>query len=545
MRRRALVTATVTMLSLVAFTPASSALPRESSDPDPTQRIAVKNIKWEPCFQQPPAPEYARLECAALKAPLDWKKPNGKKITLHISRLKALKQAKGVVFTNPGGPGGPGWATPLMFIDGERNRLLDTMDIIGIDVRGTGYSTQATCKNVYGPYLEPRNRSAANTKRLLAEAKKFAKACQNSGNKRLPSKYVTTAQTVYDLEWIRRNLKTSDNRKVNKIHWVGYSAGTWLGAYYARKWPKRTGRFVLDSVVDFTSSWRVSDDSQPKAFQKRFGTFARWAAEYNALYGLGASQQAVVNRYERIRAAIAKSGKIRITDANGMSEDLYATELDSLIGQAIYSKNNFIPLAQTLDFLSAVTLEAQARSRSQRLALAVDPDAGQTPTYFNITCNDTAFGRTPAKHAAWTKKNGARYPLAGYAQIGNPCSQWKRSSGQLKLPRPVGRGLPKLLLIQSVGDPATPYGEAVRARKRYKNSRLVTVRNEGDHAIYGRGNACVDNTVDRYLIDGVYPKRDSSCQGLPLPVPGGANARTAQQFDPLQRLQELGELTRN
>ncbi|GAA0944636.1 alpha/beta hydrolase [Actinocorallia libanotica] len=543
MRRRALVTATVTMLSLVAFAPASSALPAESSDP--AQRIAIKDIRWEPCFEQPPAPEYARLECATLKAPLDWKKPNGKKINLHISRLKALQQAKGVVFTNPGGPGGAGWSTPLMLVDGQRNRLLDSMDVIGIDVRGTGYSTQASCKRVYGPYLDPRNRSAANTKRLLKEAKKFAKACQNSGNKRLPSKYVTTAQTVYDLEWIRRNLKTSDNRKVNKIHWIGYSAGTWLGAYYARKWPKHTGRFVLDSVVDFTSSWRVSDDSQPKAFQKRFGTFARWAAEYNALYGLGTSQKAVVNRYERIRKAIARSGRIRITDSNGTSVNFYATDLDNLIGQNIYSKNDFVPLAQTLDFLSMVTLEAQARSRSKRLPAAFDPDAGETPTYINITCNDTAFGRKPAQHAAWTKKNGARYPLLGYGQIGNPCSQWKRPSGQLKLPRPAGRGLPKLLLVQSVGDPATPYGEAIRAHKRYKNSRLVTVRNEGDHAIYGRGNACVDNTVDKYLIDGVYPKGDKSCQGLPLPVPGGADARAARQFDPLRSLEELSKLTKN
>ncbi|MEO3787145.1 alpha/beta hydrolase [Actinocorallia sp. B10E7] len=545
MRRRALVMATVTMLSLAALTPASAALPSESAQQDPTQRIAAQNIKWKQCFQKSPDPaypEYARLECAKIKAPLDWKKPNGKKITLAISRLKARQQAKGVVFTNPGGPGGGGVLLPLTFINAERNQLLDTMDIIGIDVRGTGYSTQASCKDVYGPYLEVRNRSAANTKRLLALGKKYAKACQ-SGNNKLPSKYVTTAQTVYDLEWIRRNLKTSNGKKVKKIHWIGYSAGTWLGAYYARKWPKSTGRFVLDSVVNFASTWRVSDDAQPKAFQKRFGQFARWAAGYNAVFGLGASQQAVIGRYERIRAAIAKKGRIELTYDNGTVEYFYPGTLDSYIASSLYSKTSFPGLAQDLNFLSALTLDAQARARAKRLSRAQDPAAGETPTYINITCNDTAFGRSPAKHAAFTKKNGARYPLAGYAQITNPCVHWKRASGQLKLPRPAGGGLPKLLLVQSVGDPATAYGEAVNARKAYKNSRLITVRNEGDHAIYASGNPCVDKVVERYLINGVFPKRDGSCQGTPLPVIIAAEGRAPrQQANPLELLQELDQL---
>ncbi|GAA2725139.1 alpha/beta hydrolase [Actinocorallia aurantiaca] len=546
MRRRALVMATVTMLSLAVFTPASTALPSESARQDPTQRIAAQNIKWKPCFQKSPdpdQPEYARLECASLKAPLDWKKPNGKKITLAISRLKARQQAKGVVFTNPGGPGVGGLLLPLSFISADRAQLLDTMDIIGIDVRGTGYSTQASCKDVYGPYLEARNRSAANTKRLLALGKKFAKSCQNSGNKKLPSKYVTTAQTVYDLEWIRRNLKTSDGKKVKKIHWVGYSAGTWLGAYYARKWPKATGRFVLDSVVNFASTWRVSDDAQPKAFQKRFEQFARWAAKYNAVFGLGGSQKAVINRYEQIRKAISKKGRIAIAYEDGSKEYMYPSSFDSYIISGLYSKTNFPGLAADLNYFSARTLQAPARVQPKALSRAHDPTAGEDPTYVGITCNDTAFGRSPAKHAALTKKNGARYPLAGYAQITNPCAHWKKTPGQLKLPRPAGRGLPKLLLVQSVGDPATPYGQAVNAHKAYKNSRLLTVKNEGDHAIYATGNGCVDKAVERYLINGAFPKRDGSCQGTPLPTLIEVDARAPQpQSSPLELLYELNRL---
>ncbi|GAA0944631.1 alpha/beta hydrolase [Actinocorallia libanotica] len=542
MRRPALATATVTLLSLVAFTPASSALPSRTEDSARTavQRLAVKNLKWEPCYERKVKAAYQRIECTTLKAPLDWKKPNGKKINLHISRLKARKKPRGVVFTNPGGPGDTGWALPLAFVDAGRNRLLDSMDVIGIDVRGTGYSTQASCKKVYGPSLDPRNRSAGNVKAMLAWSEKFAKACQNSGNKRLPSKYVTTAQTVYDLEWIRRNLKTSDNRKVNKIHWIGYSAGTWLGAYYARKWPKHTGRFVLDSVVDFTADWEATWDAQPKAFQKRFETFARWAAHHDGTYGLGTSQKAVIASYERIRAAVAKAGTVEYVDYDGERWDFSPPGMDREILASLYSKYSFEYLAGFLADLSEAANAGDARMARR----AQDPYAGQAPTFENIGCNDTPTTRTPEEIAAYSGRTGPKYPLLGYARIFDACVHWKRSSGQLKLPRPTGRGLPKVLMIHSVGDPSTWYGGALRAHKAYRNSRLVTVRNEGDHALYAGDNPCVNAIVEKYLIDGVYPKKDLSCSGRPMPTPLRTARERERPVNPVLRAAELAEAGR-
>ncbi|WP_106402496.1 alpha/beta hydrolase [Actinocorallia populi] len=542
MRRPALVMATVTLLSLVSFVPSSSALPGRTEDPARTavQRLAVKNLKWEPCFERKVKAAYRRVECTTLKSPLDWKKPNGKKITLHISRLKARKKPRGVVFTNPGGPGDLGWTLPLVFIDAGRNRLLDTMDIIGIDVRGTGYSTQASCKRFSSRNLDPRNRSAGNIKAALAQSAKFAKSCQNSGNKKLPSKYVTTAQTVYDLEWIRRNLKTSDNRKVNKIHWIGYSAGTWLGAYYARKWPKHTGRFVLDSVVNFASTWEATWDAQPEAFQKRFGTFARWAARHNGSYGLGTSQKAVTASYERIRADVVKAGTVEYLDYDGNSWDLYPQDVDQEIVTSLYSKYFFEYLAGFLADLSEASNAREARAARR----AHNPYAGQTPTFMNIGCNDTPTKRTPEELVTYSGQAGPKYPLMGYARLFDSCVYWKRPSGQLKLPLPVGRGLPKVLMIHSVGDPATWYGGAVQAHKAYRNSRLVTVRNEGDHAIYAGDNPCVNAVVEKYLIDGVYPKKDLSCSGRPMPTPLRETRERDRPVNPVLRAAELAEAGR-
>ncbi|GAA2725142.1 alpha/beta hydrolase [Actinocorallia aurantiaca] len=542
MRRRALITATVMLLSLAAFTPASSALSPGPERQDPTQRVAAQKLKWTPCFKRKVDASYRRLQCADIKVPLDWKKPNGKKITLAISRLKARKKPKGVVFTNPGGPGAPGWSLPLVFVDANRTRLLDTMDIIGIDVRGTGYSTQASCRKVSGSLIkDTRNRSAANIEHLLALGEKFAKSCQDSGSKKLPSKYVTTAQTVYDLEWIRRNLKTSDGKKVKKIHWVGYSAGTWLGAYYARKWPKATGRFVLDSVTDFSGTWQADFDRQAKGFQDRFHQFARWAARHDGEFALGTSQKAVVAKYEEIRAGIVEQGWTELEYYDGGTVNLYPSGLDSTIMGALYSKYDFSDLGY---FLAALSASAGQGARKRPPAgLAQDPDAGYSPTFDNIVCNDTPNTRGPSALVAYTEKTGAKYPLTGYDRITDPCAHWKKTPGQLKLPRPAGRGLPRLLMIQSVLDPATPYSGAVKAHKAYGNSRLITVKNEGDHAIYAGDNLCVDTLVEKYLIDGVYPKKDRTCAGIAPPAPRGEGMRARDRaVNPLLRVRELAGL---
>jgi len=540
MRLRVLATTTVTamLLPLVAFVPSSSALsPRTAPAENAVQRPAPQKLRWKSCHKRhrnTNFPRYARLECATLKAPLDWKKPNGKKITLSISRLKAREKAKGVLFTNPGGPGVPGWTLPLVFIDAGRERLLDQMDIIGIDVRGTGYSTQSSCRKTSGGVYDSRDRGKANVQAMLAQGKKRANACQKHGAKKLPSKYVTTAQTVYDLEWIRRNLTTSDGRKVKKIHWLGYSAGTWLGAHYARRWPKSTGRFVLDSVVDFSGSWQSFYDAQAKSFQARFGDFARWAAGYNEVYGLGGSRAAVLASYERIRAAAARNGRLKI-ERSGGAEYYAPNDIDRAVTTSLYSKYLFMDLAGLLQDLSAAAKSDAARRRP---GAAPDPYAGQAPTFDDIVCNDTPNTRGPKALVKFTAKWGKKYPLTGYSRLMDPCAHWKKPSGLLKLLRPVGKGLPPVLMVNSVGDPATPYSGAVKAHKAYRNSRLVTVRNEGDHTLYAGDNPCVDEIVEKYLLDGVYPRRDLSCPGTSASVP--RTARTADRpLNPVLRAWEL------
>ncbi|CCH32640.1 alpha/beta fold hydrolase [Actinosynnema sp. NPDC047251] len=53
-----------------------------------------------------------------------------------------------------------------------------------------------------------------------------------------------------DLDLLRRLLDRE------KIDWLGYSVGTWLGAQYATSFPTHVGRFVFNSKTELTTDWQ-------------------------------------------------------------------------------------------------------------------------------------------------------------------------------------------------------------------------------------------------------------------------------------------------
>ena len=65
-------------------------------------------LGWHPCTVGG-----ASLQCATLAVPLDYRHPNGRKITLALSMVPATApadQRQGDLLVNPGGPGAaPGW----------------------------------------------------------------------------------------------------------------------------------------------------------------------------------------------------------------------------------------------------------------------------------------------------------------------------------------------------------------------------------------------------------------------------------------------------
>ena len=150
-----------------------------------------------------------------------------------------------VVFGNPGGPGGAGLGM-APYLASQAPLAKDHL-AVGFDPRGTGDSTNVTCQGAPGYTMDARDRDAWNLD-LIAEASQLSQPyCDRQSRGLLP--YVNTAQTVQDMDLIRQLLG------FDKIDFVGYSGGTWMGAYYQTYFPQHVGRFVLDSNTDFTQPW--------------------------------------------------------------------------------------------------------------------------------------------------------------------------------------------------------------------------------------------------------------------------------------------------
>ncbi|HVX42436.1 MAG TPA: alpha/beta hydrolase [Mycobacteriales bacterium] len=458
----------------------------------------AQRIQWgrcDPGIFPVDRPENRRVQCGTFRAPRDWNHPgDGHSITIAVSRqLPRHGRPQGTIFTNPGGPGSPG-----RFMAASMSRLADRFQILGMDVRGTGGSTNVSCGETAAAApatMDPRDRSPQNIRAMLAATAAATRACQRAMGALGP--FITTEQTVHDIDLFRRLLH------VGRLDYYGLSDGTWLGAYYATYFPARVGAMVLDSVVDVSGTRQQAAAEQPMGSQRRFDAdFLPWVARYDATYHLGTSAAAVDRGYEALRARLAAHPQL----LPGVGRVDGGT-LDQLIVGEIKSKYAFPTLAAQLRDLAGAQAAAPA---------ATAPDAAGA-TAIALACNDTPFRGGQAGAVIDSGLQGLRYPLFGWQQIFQPCATWHRPP--VHLPKPTGRGVPPILLVNSVYDPATPYEGALRTHRTLAGSRLITVTGEGDHGLYGDTNECVDSLVDGYFRSQRPPHTDLRCPGVPLPKP--------------------------
>lgn len=507
-------------------------------------RYLDQTIAWQDCFAPGTTglpPGSLRLQCGSFTTPRDWRAANrGPDLTIAVTRLNpAGGRAARSVFTNPGGPGGAGRTLPLLYLQDERTALTDNREIVGIDPRGVGGSTNATCTGAtgIGASLDPRDRSRANVDLLLDSASAAARTCQSVDDL---SRYITTEQTVRDMDLLRALLKRPT------IDYIGYSGGTWMGAAYATYFPDRVGRFVLDGNTEFTARWQTSFAWQPRGFERRFTVdFLPWAATYSKRFGLGTTPRQVRMTYEDLRRQLQRDpidylGVVRID----------GVLLDSIIAQNLYSKSQFSGLADGLgairDLANGSSTAAQVSTRLPALRAVLEDarDSGtlRTPialdasgaVFYDIQCNDTPDFATRASLIRTSAEQGERFPLLGWSTIFSPCAFWDRTGIPDLAPR-TGKGVPPVLMLQNDRDPATPYEGALRARRDFDGARMITVRDEGNHTIYP-GNPCVDAKVEAYLL-GRAPAADATCLGLGLPKPDAPPS--AVTTSPQQRAAEL------
>ncbi|MFX4291698.1 alpha/beta hydrolase [Streptomyces bohaiensis] len=508
--RRAVLVALAATTALTAAAPAVAA-PTAPALQDPAVPGAVRTApaepRWGACARDPQDTHGARLDaagvrCAELTVPVDHADPGGPTLTVAVSRLAATAPDGGLgpLLVNGGGPGGRGLHLPLDAA-AALGETAGRYDLIGMDPRGIGRSTPVDCGWPTGSAIRSAGTGLLDFLTASAAQRELAHACHETAGPLLP--FLTTRQTAGDIDHLRAALGA------RRLHYLGYSYGSYLGQVYGQLFPDRLGRTVLDGVIDPDRYGAHPLADTTAANEAALREWAAWTADRHATYRLGRDADAVLREVSRLVGAAA-ARPLRIGDHRLDHHTLPVLHLSSLGTDTDAARDS---LARTTGLLARaadgerVTAHADL-DRRLRLLLTADHSAfGSAQTA--VLCGDAVDTRTTLARYLALRAESARHPFAGpVAGNTTPCAHWPEPREPLT---DVDDATP-VLLVAATADPRTSYDHARAVRERRPDARLITLEDSSQHGVFGvLGNRCVDDAVNAYLATGRLPATDLTC----------------------------------
>ncbi|MFJ6212295.1 alpha/beta hydrolase [Streptomyces sp. NPDC092296] len=446
------------------------------------------------------------FECTTFKVPLDYAHPGGGDLTLAVARKKASGTGHpriGSLLLNPGGPGGSAVGYVEAVAASYPAAVRAGYDLVGFDPRGVGRSSPVHCLS--GPRMDAYAATdvtpddSAEVNALVKADREYATACERGSGRILP--YVGTTEAARDMDVLRALLGD------DKLHYVGKSYGTFLGATYAGLFPTRVGRMVLDGALDPALDSRQAGLGQAGGFEIAWSSFARDCVSRSGC-PFGTTVTEAGRKLDDLLRSIDRK-PLPTGTARPLTESLAITG----VIQAMYA--GFLwPQLRT-----AVT-DAEHGDGAGLLALADSYyERGKNGRYANlmdanlaVNCLDLPAPFTTPQQAAAAVPDFVRVsPHFGRAMawMSLNCAYWPV--------KPIGRphtiaaaGAAPIVVVGTTRDPATPYAWAKSLAAQLSSGRLLTFQGDG-HTAYGGGSDCIDTAVNLYLLEGTAPQNGKLC----------------------------------
>jgi pimeloyl-ACP methyl ester carboxylesterase len=536
--------------------PADAAAP-SSADAVPSvlgPRGTIARVHEEPC----PDSEFT---CVTLAVPRDHFAAAGGptfEVTFAIHRATSSPR-KGVFVTITGGPGTSGISAADGYTAAFDPALVADYDLVFLDQRGVGLSEPAQCPDAALAFYDFPGDPALDLAHGLAyarAARRFAHDCvAEAGVPRSALPYFSTRQAVEDLETLRAWLGAP------KLDLYGESYGTQYVQTYAAAHPDRIHSLFVDGPVDLTLTGNDYYVEDAHAFDAVLSMTLDRCTGDEACRADALGRDAL-RAYDRLARELRVSPRrYAFTRADGRIERRTFTigDLESAAAGYVYSTYDRMLLQRAL--AQAVRGQLAPLARLAYLSLGQDPetlDAIPDPSwsdamFYAVECTDYDYRTDSPAESALAYLQAGRRARMDRVRLGSvfygdlPCAYWAAHPPTTERPGPLTDTPYPVFVLASTTDPATPYAGALRIYRRLSDGYLV-VQPGGPHIIFGRGNACPDDLVTAFLVDGTRPEqRQTTCDDayvdpyVPLPA-----ARVTSASDPLRTLAAVDdELTSN
>jgi pimeloyl-ACP methyl ester carboxylesterase len=468
-----------------------------------------QTVQWKPCHvlaggDAGQLPDGA--QCGKITVPIDYAKPNGASANIALIRFAATGKKIGSLVINPGGPGESGVDAAVGMVDSLPPQIRQRFDLVGFDPRGVGSSTPSLRCNTDAEADADRadpdvDYSPAGVAHIENTEKQFVGRCTaKMGNEFLAN--VGTANVVKDLDVLRGALGD------DKLTYLGYSYGTLIGSAYAEAHPDKVRAMILDGAINPDADPIQSSIDQAAGFQKAFDNYAADCAKDPAC-PLGTDPTKVVDVYHHlVDPLVAKPATT--DDPRGLS---YSDAVTGTI-MALYTPGLWKHLTDGLTEL--------AHGHGDTLLTLADAysDRDEHGHYSNssdvqiaVNCVDSPPVTDRAKVIDEDRRQRQVAPFMSYGQFTgdaplDDCAFWP-------VP-PTGTrhvvsapGVPPVLVVSTINDPATPYQAGVDLAKQLGGGLLTF--NGTQHTVVFQGNTCVDTAAVTYLTDLKLPATGTKC----------------------------------
>lgn len=461
-----------------------------AQDANGVYQFPKRTVRWKSPTQATFRGCFEVLECAIVEAPMNYADPFSPALELSVVRHRATDPARriGSLFVNPGGPG----ASANGLIRGAERifppEVVARFDIVGLDPRGTTNSAPVSCG------IDPLDLDTIRTESQYLKA--IAAACGKRSGQLL--KYIDTESSVRDHDWVRQALGE------DKVNYLGFSYGGYLGAMYAQLFPTTLRSVVLDSGLDHTLFGTALLEGGYAANERSLLAFLRQCQD-------GAYAPCAFNNGTDL---VARYDQLLSYYGGSRSRESRRSRFEGTVERLLESQSNggWKILADGLA-VAASKPDVDPYNGFDLRSFVPRPDYEVLESIFAYQCHDGLVTQNQAELAGL----GARLPAAaphfsvnarGTADLYQICGYWPQKTK----PQPTitPNGIAPVLLVGATLDLITPI-EWQQSMVATTGGTLLT-RVGSDHGQIGRGT-CVDPYAVDFLVNLVLPQPNIVCTG--------------------------------